>query len=77
MGQARDAAGIPGDRQRGHGLPPAFTPAGAEKVAEIYYRYRVSPQFEVTPDFQWISRGGANPNAGSVKLFGLRANISY
>lgn len=55
----------------------AFTPAGAEKVAEIYYRYRVSPQFEVTPDFQWISRGGANPNAGSVKLFGLRANISY
>ena len=54
-----------------------FTPLGAEKVAEIYYRYRISPQFEVTPDFQLITRGGANPDASSVKVLGLRANISY
>jgi hypothetical protein len=54
-----------------------FTPSGAEKVAEIYYRYRISPQFELTPDFQLITRGGGNPDAGSVKVLGLRANISY
>jgi hypothetical protein len=54
-----------------------FAPAGAEKVAEIYYRYRIAPQFEVSPDFQWIARGGANPDAASVKLFSLRANIAY
>ncbi len=60
----------------GDGLPD-FTPSGAEKVAEIYYRYRISPQFEITPDFQWITRGGANPDAKAVKVIGLRANIAY
>ena len=54
-----------------------FTPGGAEKVAEIYYRYRIAPQFELTPDFQLVTRGGTNPNARSVKVLGLRANISY
>jgi len=54
-----------------------FTPSGAEKVAEIYYRFRVSPQFEITPDFQWIGKAGANPDAKSVKVFALRANIAY
>ncbi len=62
----------------GDGIPDAsFNPAGAEKVAEIYYRYRITPQFEISPDFQWIARGGANPEARQVKLFGLRANLSY
>ncbi|MBI2306359.1 MAG: carbohydrate porin [Rhodocyclales bacterium] len=55
----------------------SFTPSGAEKVAEIYYRYRISPQFELTPDFQWIGRPGANPDAKSVKVLGLRANVSF
>jgi hypothetical protein len=57
----------------------AFTYAasGAEKLAEIYYRYRISPQFEVSPDFQWIGRPGANPEAKSVKVVGVRANVSF
>lgn len=54
-----------------------FTPNGAEKVAEIYYRYRIAPQFEITPDFQWISRPGGNAGAAAVKVLGLRANIAY
>ena len=54
-----------------------FTPNGAEQVAEIYYRYRISPQFEVTPDFQLVNRGGANPDANMVKIIALRANIAY
>lgn len=62
----------------GDGTPDfTFAPAGAEKVAEVYYRYRISPQFDVTPDFQWIGRPGANPDAKSVKVIGLRANIAY
>ena len=55
----------------------SFLPSGAEKVAEIYYRYRISAQFEITPDIQWISRAGANPQAGAVKVIGLRANVAY
>ncbi len=54
-----------------------FTPAGAEKLAEIYYRYRISPQFELTPDFQWIARPGANPDARSARVIGLRANVAF
>ncbi len=54
-----------------------FTPQGAEKLAEIYYRYRLSPQFEVSPDFQYVTQGGGNADAKAVKVFALRANISY
>ena len=54
-----------------------FTPQGAEKLAEIYYRYRVSPQFELSPDLQFVSNGGGNGDARSVKVFALRANIAY
>ncbi len=54
-----------------------YAPSGAEKVAEIYYRFRISPQFEVSPDFQWIGRPGANPDAGSVKVVGVRANVAF
>ena len=55
----------------------AFTPQGAEKVTEIYYRYRLSPQFELSPDFQYVTNGGGNPDAKSVKVFAVRANIAY
>jgi uncharacterized protein (UPF0335 family) len=55
----------------------SFTPSGAERVAEIYYRYYVSPQFSISPDVQWIKRGGANPDADTVTIYGLRANIAY
>jgi len=54
-----------------------FAPSGAEKVAEIYYRYRISPQFQVSPDIQWVGRPGANPDARSVKVYGLRANVAF
>lgn len=58
-------------------LAYAFTPQGAEKVTEIYYRYRLSPQFELSPDFQYVSNGGGNADAKSVKVFAVRANIAY
>lgn len=54
-----------------------YNASGAEKVAEIYYRYRISPQFDLTPDFQWIGRPGANPGADSVKVISLRANVAF
>src|SRR5574343_786320 len=54
-----------------------FTPRGAEKLAEIYYRLRIAPQFELTPDFQYVVNGGGNTNGKSVKVFALRANIAY
>ena len=54
-----------------------FAPSGAEQVAELYYRFRVSPQFDVSPDLQWVGRTGANPDADSVKIVGVRANVAF
>jgi len=58
-------------------LAYSFTPQGAEQVAEVYYRYRLTPQFELSPDFQYVTNGGGNADAKSVKVFALRANIAY
>ncbi|GHT87483.1 hypothetical protein AGMMS49960_10070 [Betaproteobacteria bacterium] len=54
-----------------------FTPSGAERIAEIYYRFHLNSQFSLSPDVQWIQRGGANRHADPVTVFGLRANIAY
>ena len=54
-----------------------YLPAGAEKLAEVYYRFRIAPQFELSPDLQYIARPGANPDAKAVKVVGLRANLSF
>lgn len=54
-----------------------FTPSGAEQVAELYYRYRISKQFELSPDFQIIRRLGADPASRSARIFGLRAQLAF
>ena len=60
-----------------HGDNIDFSPNAAEKVAEIYYRYRITKQFELSPDFQYIWKPGANPGADNVKILGLRAQLMY
>lgn len=59
------------------GLLTTFTPQGSERIVELYYRYRLSPQFELSPDLQYIAQGGGNPAAKAAKIFALRANIAY
>jgi len=46
-------------------------------IVEIYYRYRISKQFELSPDFQYLGKLGGNPEAKTVKVVGLRAQISF
>ncbi|MES2771320.1 MAG: carbohydrate porin [Pseudomonadota bacterium] len=71
------AAGGSGDLTGdGNGLF-AFAPGGGEKIAELYYRYRVNKQVELSPDFQYIWNTGANPDAQNVSIYGLRAQFSY
>lgn len=48
---------------------------GAERVAELYYRFRVGKQFELSPDFQYIDHLGGGSDA--IKVLGLRAQINY
>ena len=53
-----------------------FAAQGAEKVAEIYYRYRVHRNFEISPDFQLIREAAGNPAAKPVKLIGIRVQLT-
>jgi hypothetical protein len=54
-----------------------YAPDRTEQVAEIYYRARINPQFELTPDFQLIRHPGADPEAATVKVVGLRAQATF
>lgn len=54
-----------------------YTPGDSERLFELYYRYRISPQFALSPDLQWIERPGGNPEAKSIKVLGLRANLNF
>lgn len=50
---------------------------GAERVAELYYRYRVSKQFELSPNLQVIGNPGGNPSAQDVRILGLRSQFTF
>ncbi len=54
-----------------------FGASGAENVAEIYYRYRLNKQFEITPDFQWLRRPAGNGGTPAVKILGVRAQLVF
>ncbi len=53
-----------------------FAARGAEQVAEIYYRFRVHQNFEVSPDFQLIREPAGNSAARPVKIFGIRLQLN-
>ena len=54
-----------------------FQANGWEKQAELYYRYKVNGNFELTPNFQLISRPGGDSSASTVKLLAVRARVGF
>ena len=54
-----------------------YDASGSEMVTELYYRYRLNRQFELSPNLQYIHRPGGNGAAESITAFGLRAQLSY
>lgn len=72
---ARDSATVDAN---GDGTPDyGYTAGGGEQVAEVYYRYRINKQFELSPDLQYISRPGAAAGATAITVIGLRAQLSF
>ena len=55
----------------------ATTNSGSERVAELYYRFRVSKQFELTPSLQYIGNPGGDPAAQDVRILGLRSQFTF
>jgi hypothetical protein len=54
-----------------------YAPGRAERMVELYYRMRINPQFEISPDFQLIRDPGANNSAADVKVYGLRVQATF
>ncbi len=50
---------------------------GAERITEMYYRYRLSRSVQVTPDLQYIANPGFNRDRGPAKIIGLRVRIAF
>ena len=51
--------------------------SGVERNGEVYYRYRINKQFELSPSVQYIGNPGGVGSAEAVKLLALRAQITY
>ncbi len=67
------SAGVDAD---GDGIPDyGFAARGWEQAMEVYYRFRVHKQFELSPDFQYIHHPAGN--TGAVTIVGLRALLNY
>ena len=70
----RDSATVDAD---GDGVPDfGFVAGHDERIGELYYRFRLSKQLEITPDLQWIQRPGGDPSAKTVRVLGLRARVA-
>jgi high affinity Mn2+ porin len=72
------AAASPTLDANGDGIPDyGFAASGYESVLELYYRYRIAKQFELSPSFQYIAAPSGNQDAAAVKILGLRAQLTY
>jgi len=72
------AAGLLNTSQGYRNFSAATNPANdAEHVAELYYRFRVGKQFELSPNFQYIGNPAGVGSAEAIKILGLRAQITY
>jgi carbohydrate-selective porin OprB len=58
------------------GAPAGDAASGAERIAEIYYRWRINEHFDVSPDVQWIRRPGGDGSASTVFVAGVRARVA-
>jgi len=60
----------------GDGVPDlGYRPSGSEKQMEIYYRWKLNKNVELSPDYQLIRRPAANGAAEQIHVIGLRARI--
>ncbi|HFC54326.1 MAG TPA: hypothetical protein ENJ43_07825 [Gammaproteobacteria bacterium] len=62
----------------GDGVPDyGYRAGGSEQVAEIYYRYRLNGQFELSPNLQHVRNPGGNGGAAALTALGLRVQLSF
>ncbi len=48
-----------------------------ERITEVYYRFKLGKQFELTPSFQWIANPGGSLGNPDVRVLGIRSQFVY
>lgn len=59
------------------GTLAGYAASGTERIVELYYRWHVKDDFDVTPDLQWIRRPGGDASASDVFVAGVRARVGF
>jgi hypothetical protein len=82
VGQMRTSADFQRDAPvldaNGDGTPDfGYDASGSEQVVEVYYRWRINKQFELSPDLQHVSRPAGDGAANDANLIGLRAQLTF
>ncbi len=49
----------------------------AEQVSELFYRYRINSQLDISPNIQHIRQPGGNKDASSMTAIGVRAQLNF
>jgi high affinity Mn2+ porin len=55
----------------------ASRPEGIEKLTELYYRFKLNSNIELSPELPVDPHPGGNAAATTVKVFGLRAKLGF
>ncbi|WP_243446105.1 carbohydrate porin [Polymorphobacter fuscus] len=56
---------------------PLPTSLPSQTVGEVFYRLALTPNFAVTPDFQFILNPSLDPRRDTLSVFSLRARLSF
>ncbi|MEM8580328.1 MAG: carbohydrate porin [Pseudomonadota bacterium] len=51
--------------------------AGSQRTMEAFYRFSISPNFQITPSIQYIDNPLLNADQSSITLLGLRARLVF
>lgn len=54
-----------------------YQAGGHERLTELYYRYKLNANVELTPNFQWIRNPGGDGTAPTLRVLGLRAKLGF
>lgn len=52
-----------------------YAASGAERVAELFYRYRLNGNIEITPNLQFIGNPGGDDSASDTLVVGVRTQL--
>ncbi len=55
----------------------AYDTASEEQIAEVFYRYRINSQLDISPNIQYIRNPGGNKDASSMTAVGVRAQLNF